>query len=137
MRVNAVSTNGLMHDGLDYWARRSPEKVAVVLDQDQRLTYAELARWSDGVAEHLQKSGIGPCQNVAIAAANALAWVAAAFGVLKTGATIAPFNDHLLGEELAYLAEYSEASLIITDGARAARLDDAGVATARLAFDDI
>ena len=137
MRVNAVSTNGLMHDGLDYWARRSPEKVAVVLDHDQRLTYAELARWSDGVAEHLQQSGIGPGQNVAIAAANAMAWVAAAFGVLKTGATIAPFNDHLLGEELAYLAEYSEASLIIADGPRAARLDDAGVATARLAFDDI
>ena len=69
--MNPVCTNGLMHDGLDYWARRSPEKLAVVLDRDQRLTYGELARWSDGVAQHLQQRGVGPCENVAIAAANA------------------------------------------------------------------
>ena len=135
--MNAVSTNGLMHDGLDYWARRSPDKVAVVLDRAQRLTYAELSRWSDGVAQHLQQRGIGPGQNVAIAAANAIAWVPAAFGILKTGATIAPFNDRLLGEELAYLADYSEASLIIADAPRAARLDEAGVQTPRLALEDM
>ena len=135
--MNPVCTNGLMHDGLEYWARRSPEKLAVVLDRDQRLTYGELARWSDGVAQHLQQRGVGPGENVAIAAANAIAWVAAAFGVLKTGATITPFNDRLLGEELAYLADYSEASLIIADAPRAARLDAAGVATARLALEEI
>ena len=135
--MSLVSTNGLMHDGLEYWARRNPDKVAVVLDRDQRLTYADLARWSDGVAEHLLQRGVGTGQNVAIAAANCIAWVAAAFGVLKTGATIAPFNDRLQGEELAYLAEYSEASLIIADGPRAARLEKAGVATARLALEDI
>ena len=135
--MNVGLTNGLMHDGLAYWARRSPEKVAVVFDRDQRLTYAELARWSDGVAEHLQHDGIGPGQNVAIAAANAIAWVAAAFGVLKAGATIAPFNDRLLGEELAYLAEYSEATLIIADAVRAARLDEAEVTTPRLALEEI
>ena len=137
MSMAAPSTNGLMHDGLDYWARRSPDKPALILDRDQRLTYAELARWSDGVAEHLQQGGIGPGQNVAIAAANAIAWVAAAFGVLKAGATIAPFNDRLLGEELAYLAQYSEARLIIADGLRNLRLKDAGVTTPRLVLNDI
>ena len=133
----ALPANGLMHDGLAYWARRTPDKLAVVLDRRETLTYGELARWSDGIAEHLQQRGVGPEQNIGIAAANAIAWVAAAFAILKTGATIAPFNDRLLGEELAYLADYSEAPLIIADDTRAARLAEAGVTTPILALDDL
>lgn len=135
--MGTAPTNGLLHDGLAYWARMTPDKLAVVMDRQESLTYSELARWSDGIAEHLQQRGVGPEQNVGIAAANAISWVAAAFGILKSGATIAPFNDRLLGEELAYLAAYSEASLIVADDARAVRLKEAGVTTAIFALDDL
>lgn len=132
-----MPTNGLLHDGLAYWARRAPNHGAAVFVGHGSLTYGELARWSDGVAQQLQKAGIVAGDNVAIAGANCLEWVAAAFGVLKAGGTLAPFNDRLLSEELAYLADYSEAKLIIADAPRAELLDRAGVSTARLALENL
>ena len=47
--VKPAAHLGLIHDGLDYWARRKSEAIAVSID-GQALTYGELARWSDGVA---------------------------------------------------------------------------------------
>jgi fatty-acyl-CoA synthase len=122
-----MSSNGLLHDGIRYWARRSPEKAAVVLDDEPPLDYATLERWSDGIAARLQTMGVVPGDRVAIAAANCLAWPAVAVAVLKTGAIIAPMNDRLLGDELAYLAGYSEPRVIVADDARRALIEGAGV----------
>lgn len=119
--------NGLLHDGVDYWARRSPDHPAIVLDDEPPLTYAALARWSDGVAAFLQERGVVPGDRVAIAAANCIPWVAAAVGILKAGAIIAPFNDRLLPDELGYLAGYADPRLILADAPRAALLGQAGV----------
>lgn len=119
--------NGLLHDGVAYWARRDPDRLAVILDDEQPLTYRELARWSDGVAHLLQARGVVPGDRVAIAGANCLPWVAAAVGVLKAGGIIAPFNDRLLGDELAYLADYSDPKVIIADQQRRDLLASAGV----------
>lgn len=132
-----MTTNGLIHDGLAYWARRRPEHPAVVLDGEQALGYGELSRWADGLAQHLQQHGIGPGDVVALAAANSLEWVPAAFAILRAGAIIAPFNDRLLGEELAYLAQRSQARLIVADAARAALLAQAGVKTPVLALESV
>lgn len=134
--VKPAAHLGLIHDGLDYWAKRKSEAIAVSID-GQALTYGELARWSDGVAEHLQSLGAGPGANVAIAAGNCLEWIAAAFGIAKTGAKVVPFNDRLLGDELAYLAASSQAKLIVADTERAARLMAAGSQTSLLALDDL
>jgi len=132
-----MTANGLLHDGLAYWARRSPDKVAVALAGQQSLTYAALSRWSDGIAEHLESQGVVPGDNVAIAAANSIAWIAGAFGILKAGATIVPFNDRLVGTELAYLAENSEARLIVADARRDEIMAEAGIATPRLLLESV
>lgn len=117
-----MSANALLHDGIAYWARRTPDKPAVRIDNDPPLSYGALARWSDGVAARLQDRGVVAGDRVAIAAANALAWVAAAVGILKAGATIVPFNDRLVADELAWLADHSQPRLIVADEARAALL---------------
>ena len=127
--------NGLMHDGVDYWARRTPEKAAVVLDDEKPLTYGELARWSNGVAARLQARGVLPGDRVGLAAANSVAWVVAAVAILKAGGVISPFNDRLLGDELAFLAASSDPRIIIADTARAELLADAGVEVPILPID--
>lgn len=124
-----MPSNGLLHDGLAYWARRTPDAVAATLDGRETITYSELSLWSDGIARHLQAKGARAGANVAIAAANSLAWVASAFAILKVGATISPFNDRLVAEELRYLAENSEACLIIADEERRHLFADAKVET--------
>ncbi len=130
-----MTTNGLLHDGVTYWARRTPDKAAIVLDDASPLDYVTLDRWSDGVAVRLQAMGVVPGDRVGIAAANCVSWPVVAVAILKTGAIIAPFNDRLLGDELAYLAAYSDPRVIVADTARAALLDGAGVRIPILAFD--
>ena len=120
--------NGLLHDGIAYWARRTPDKVAAVLDDADSITYGELARWSDGIAASLQERGVVAGDRVGLAAANTIGWIAAAVAVLKAGGIIAPFNDRLLGDELAYLASYSDPRLIVADAPRAELLQGSGVA---------
>lgn len=129
--------NGLLHDGVAYWARRDPDRIAVCLDDEQPLSYRELARWSDGIAQLLQQHGVIPGDRVAIAAANCTPWVAAAVGILKAGAIVAPFNDRLLGEELAYLADYSDPAVIIADQKRRELLKAAGVTRDLIELEDL
>ena len=130
-----MMTNGLLHDGVSYWARRSPDKAAIVLDTELPLDYRTLDRWSDGVATRLQALGVVPGDRVGVAAANCLPWAVAAVAILKVGAIITPFNDRLLGDELAYLAGYSEPRVIIADADRLTLFKSAGVTTPMLSLD--
>ena len=132
-----MTTNGLLHDGISYWARRSPDKLAIVLDDDPPLDYSTLDCWSDGVAVRLQSLGVQPGDRVGVAAANCLSWAVVAVAILKAGAIIAPFNDRLLGDELAYLAEYSDPRVIVADADRIKLLERAGVDVPLLPFDAI
>lgn len=129
--------NGLLHDGLSYWARRQPAKLAAMMDDDDGVTYGDLDRWSDALAADLQERGISAGDRVALAAANCLEFVAAVFAILKAGATVCPFNDRLLTEELHYLADVTDARLILADTARIALLDGAVPDTPRLDMDHV
>lgn len=122
-----MTFNGLMHDGLTYGARRDPDKIFGSVD-GETVSYGALARWSDGVAQHLMSLGVVEGDRVAVAGANSLEWMAAAFGVLKCGAVIVPVNDRYVADEVAYLVDFTEPRVIVADGPRAAILRDIGVA---------
>jgi fatty-acyl-CoA synthase len=109
----------LLQDGLEYWRRQTPAKAAFSLDDTACLTYGELGDWSDGIAEYLHERGVTPGDNVAITGANSVDWVAAAFGVLKAGAVIVPFNERFVRDEMAYLVDFSAPRLIVADRTRA------------------
>jgi fatty-acyl-CoA synthase len=128
---------GLLHDGLAYWARRTPDKRAIVIDQDASITYRELHVWSDTLAVHLQKLGVTSEDVIAIAGSNSLRWAAAAFATMKVGPIVAPFNDRLVGEEFAYLNDLVAPRLIFADAYRAQVLRKAGVETPLLAIEDV
>lgn len=127
---------GLIHDGLAYWARHKPDTIAASID-GAAISYAALDHWSDGVAEYLGALDVNLGCNVAIASTNRLDWIAAAFGIAKAGATIVPFNDRLVADELAYLSGNSQPRLIIADTDRAQRLQTGGVDTPIIAMDDL
>lgn len=132
-----MTSNGLLHDGVTYWARRTPDKPAIVIDDEPPLGYRMLDRWSDGVAARLQSLGVVPGDRVGIAAANSLPWAVVAVAILKAGAIIAPFNDRLVAEELGYLAGYSDPYVIVADDPRLALLRTAGVTAPLLPLDMI
>jgi len=127
---------GLLHDGLAYWARRSPDKRAIVIDRGASLTYRALHAWSDTLGAHLQERGVAPGDVIAIAGTNSLAWAAAAFAAMKAGAIVAPFNDRLVGEELVFLDGMVAPRLVLADAPRADLLRKAGVTTPIFSLED-
>lgn len=129
--------NGLLHDGLSYWARREPEKTAVVMDDEDRVAYGDLDRWTDATAACLQGSGIGVGDRVSIVSANCIEWVVAAFAVLKAGGVVVPFNDRFLADELRYVTQVTEPKLIIADTSRMALLEGTLPDVPRLAMESI
>ena len=105
----------LVIDALSWWTRARPDAIAFVVG-DERITYAELGRWTDHVAHMLiGEFGVGPGDVVAVAGANSLEWVAAALGVVKTGAIVTPVNYRYTPSEIEYLVRDCSPSVVVSD----------------------
>jgi long-chain acyl-CoA synthetase len=81
-------------------ARRLGAKVAVLCD-DAKLTWSELDAFAAGFARHLSTQGVTAGDRVAILLPNGFEFVVAFLATLKLGATPAPLNPLVKGEELA------------------------------------
>ena len=77
---------------LEASARLRPDNPAVVDEGGKVLTYAQLDRWAEGIAEALCEAGITAGDRVGIAMPKTLAAVAAIFGSLKAGAAYVPVD---------------------------------------------
>lgn len=130
-------SGALLYDGLDYWARHAPDRSAVVLDDEEGLSYRELSLWSDGIAELLQQSGVVAGDRVAITGANMLAWPASLTGILKAGAIPVPLNERFVAAEFSDLIDRVAPAVVIADEPRAALLREAAPEVAVLAMEQL
>lgn len=120
----------LIHNGLDYWSRNNPDRLAIVVGEEKvSLTYRELADWSDAIAWQLQQSGVVAGDRVGVTGEISLEWIATAFGVWKAGAILNPYNIAYRDDELRALVERSAPRLIVADATQAGRIDYAPVMT--------
>src|SRR6516225_9399033 len=74
-----------------YHARRTPQKVAVIY-QDERVPFAELLARIEAMAGYLAARGIGPDDVVAVLMKNSIAFLEIAFAVSHLGAVFLPIN---------------------------------------------
>lgn len=93
-------------------AERFGDELAVV-GEDRRLTYHDAGEEMLRIGRALVGSGIEPGDNVALWAPNSAAWVAAALGVLATGARLVPMNTRFKGTEAAFILQKTEAKMLI------------------------
>ena len=80
-------------------ARRFGAKAAMLWD-DGKLTWSELDAFASGFACHLSTQGVTAGDRVAILLPNGVEFVVAFLAILKLGATPAPLNPLVKGEEL-------------------------------------
>ena len=80
------SWEGAIHELLAEQARRSPESLAIV-DENQSWTYDETNRCANRLAHCLIDSGIRPKDLIAIYAHRSSSLIVALFGILKAGAS--------------------------------------------------
>lgn len=102
-----------VHQLVSEWAKRTPEKLAVVSDTGE-LTYGELDRRSEQVARRLIASGVQPESLVAVFMERSVAMVTALLGILKSGAAYVPLDPAQPKERLNFMIDDCGARVLIT-----------------------
>src|SRR5437667_5778890 len=98
--------------------------------RDDRVTYDELARFSDRAGRTLQAAGVKPGDRVLLMSENRPEWAMAYFGILKAGAAAAPLDQDLSPAEVQNCAAAAKAEVLIASPRLADRLGAlAGVRT--------
>ncbi len=95
-------------------AAQAPEAVAVVSGERQ-LSYGELGRRADALAERLGSLGVGPEVVVGVCLERSPELVVALLGVLKAGGAYLPLEPAWPAERLALLLAGAGAPVLVTD----------------------
>ncbi|HJL16610.1 MAG TPA: class I adenylate-forming enzyme family protein [Sandaracinaceae bacterium LLY-WYZ-13_1] len=102
----------LLQDHLTRSAERLPEKVALVC-QGKRLTYRELDRRSNALADSLVSRGVARGDRVLVLADNSVEAAIAFWAALKANAVVSMVNPQTKADKLEYLlADCRPASLV-------------------------
>jgi len=96
-------------------AQRLPDKVAVASPFGE-LTFAQLNARVNRLARLMRAHGIGAGDSMALVSRNRPAFVEAYLAALRTGVRFTPVNFHLTGEEVGYVIDDCEASVVVYDG---------------------
>lgn len=102
IQTPSPSPSHCIHQLFEQQADRTPDKVAVVFQQD-RLTYAELNQAANQLAHYLQSLGIGPDTLVGIFMPRCLDMIIALLGILKAGAAYVPIDPTYPAERLGHI----------------------------------
>jgi long-chain acyl-CoA synthetase len=90
--------------------------------RDDRITYDELARFSDRAGRALQAAGVRHGSRVLLASENRPEWAMAYFGILKAGGAAAPLDHELSAAEVLNCAQAAGAELLVASPKVAERL---------------
>ncbi|GAA2343056.1 acyl-CoA synthetase [Saccharopolyspora halophila] len=99
--------------GLWKIAEQQPERTAVITPDGAAVGYGELAATADRYGRGLQAVGLQPGDSIVLMLPNGVDLVAAYFAALQTGLYVVTVNWHLVGAEVAYIADDSGAKAFI------------------------
>jgi non-ribosomal peptide synthetase component F len=102
-----------VHELFEAQAARRPDAIAI-LDRNGELSYSDLNRAADRVADRLRLLGVRPGSLVAVCVERSRAMVAALLGILKAKCAYLPLDPLYPQERLAFMLEDSGATAVIT-----------------------
>ena len=101
---------------MDYFLQRAaacPDALAVA-DATGTLSYAQLDRYSDMLAQRLLACGVSPCDFVAVMTERTCEFPVSVFAIHKSGAAYLPLDSEYPSERLQYMLDDSGARVLIT-----------------------
>ncbi|MBR1483615.1 MAG: amino acid adenylation domain-containing protein [Ruminococcus sp.] len=104
----------LYHKLFEARAAETPDKTALIAC-DATLTYAELDKACNRVANSLIERGVSKGDRVAFLLPRTSRRMIAMYAILKTGAAYIPCDPEYPDERIRYILENSEARFIVTD----------------------
>src|SRR6185436_9798357 len=93
---------------------RTPDAVALV-DQEERLSYREIAERSARMAVRLRAAGVGPEVPVGVCLDRTPALLASLLGVMRAGGFYVPLDPSYPAERLAAILDDSRARVLVTE----------------------
>ena len=108
-----------------------PDALAVICGEE-RVTYAELDRWSTRLAQRLRKAGVGPEILVAIAAPRRPALLAGLLAIVKAGGAYLPLDAELPEARLRFMIADAGARIALATDDAMPMLSGLGVDITRL-----
>ncbi|MFJ7729890.1 long-chain-fatty-acid--CoA ligase [Neobacillus sp. NPDC097160] len=103
-----------MGDILKRSAKRFPNKFALV-EGERRITYEELNKMVNKVAQGFQAIGLVKGDRLAILSSNSIEFVLTYFACAKAGITIVPINTGLLPNEIEYILQDSHSKAVVVE----------------------
>ncbi|MES2936867.1 MAG: non-ribosomal peptide synthase/polyketide synthase [Pseudomonadota bacterium] len=94
-------------------ARRNPDAIALVYEQDQ-LTYAQLDAKANQLARHLMQLGVGPDVLVGICMERSVEMVVGLLAVLKAGGAYVPLDPAYPAARLEYMLGDAKPAVLLT-----------------------
>ncbi|MFZ6645811.1 acyl-CoA ligase (AMP-forming), exosortase A system-associated [Undibacterium sp. TJN25] len=111
----------LVHELIAHSARRTPDAEALCY-QAQRLSYTQLQQQVTGFAGGLLAAGTGRSERVAVYLEKRIETVVSLFGASAAGAVFVPVNPLLKPDQLAYIVNDCNVSVLVTSADRLAAL---------------
>ncbi|MFQ5698625.1 MAG: class I adenylate-forming enzyme family protein [Myxococcota bacterium] len=103
-----------MGASLAHRAALQGERTAVIVEQSgERIPYAELDRWANGLARALLACGVQPGDRVALDLPSEPLYLALYFACARLGAILVPLNSRLSAPELRFQVEDCEPRVLI------------------------
>jgi amino acid adenylation domain-containing protein len=105
--------SGCVHQLFKAQATRRPEAVAVAFG-DEQVSYGELERRANRLANHLRAGGVGIESRVGVCLNRSVEMVVAVLGVLKAGGAYLPLDPEYPMERLGHMLEDAEVGVALT-----------------------
>lgn len=123
----AVDTSTLIpfHKMFEQMVRKYPSNLAIE-NSKESVTYLELDRLSNKVAQGLIKAGIGRGDLVGVSLSRDIKMMAALLGILKSGAGYVPLDPAFPQDRLDYMIESSTPKKLISESALQSRFSKFG-----------
>lgn len=115
--------NACLHELFEAQVEATPDAIAVVAGSE-RLTYGELDRCANRLANHLRAHGVLRETLVGICVERTWRMVAAVLAVLKAGGAYVPIDPTHPRDRIEFIARDAQLRALITEEAVSARLPD-------------
>lgn len=100
---------------------KNPQKAALSF-KEEIITYSELNKKTDKLANYLLNCANCPNKLVGLMADQSLSAIYSILGILKAGMAYLPIDPHSPIERISYIVNESGVTLLLTDGAAESRL---------------
>ncbi|MGM7649073.1 amino acid adenylation domain-containing protein, partial [Nocardia sp. JW2] len=128
--ANPVDTEATLVSLLDATVAADPKATALVTDDGNQLTYAELDAKVNRLARHLISLGVGPEARVALAMRRSVDLIVAMYAVAKSGGAYVPVDPDQAAERTDYILTTAAPVCVLTndefttDAAPVVRIDE-------------